>query len=193
MSATTNRRTTCLIAAAVCVVLVSGCSGSSSPAAKATPRTSSSTPASPSASPSEVSGSMTGEELVWLEAITTLQAKLGGVLGKFPCCATKDMRTLAHELRGCASELAGLGPPSDRLQPVHAIVQKACAQYDKGAKCFDTAAKIGIPLAGSAGERKQTAAIHCGFSAPGTGSRLLVDALIKGEAVKAAASGSVGS
>jgi hypothetical protein len=71
--------------------------------------------------------------------------------------------------------------PSTRLQEVDDLVKKACRQYDKGADCFDTAAKIGIPIAGSDEERKQTEAIDCGFDAVNRGSEVLFEAEIEAE------------
>jgi hypothetical protein len=56
-------------------------------------------------------------------------------------------------------------------------VVKACAEYDKGAECFATAADIGIPFAGTAAEREQTQAIDCGFAASGNGGIPLADAV----------------
>ena len=47
------------------------------------------------------------------------------------------------------------------------LVKKACKEYDKGAACFTMAARVGIPFAGSPGERTQSKAIDCGFAAPG--------------------------
>jgi hypothetical protein len=81
-------------------------------------------------------------------------------------------------------ELARLGSPSDRLQPVYDLAQKGCAQYDESAACFATAAEIGAPVAGTSEERKFQDAIDCGFAAPGKGSKLLADAEIKGFEIK---------
>jgi hypothetical protein len=94
------------------------------------------------------------------------------------------LHALEVQLRRCTRELARKGAPSGRLKPAFALVKKACAQYDKGARCFATAAAIGIPLGGSPEERKLTAAIKCGFSAPGKGTGLLADAESTGDAIK---------
>ena len=59
--------------------------------------------------------------------------------------------------------------------------------YDTGAQCFATAASIGIPLAGSAAEQKQSKAIDCGFAASGKGSLPMADAMNKAEEIKMAA------
>jgi hypothetical protein len=89
------------------------------------------------------------------------------------------MAALGEQLRGCSSELARIGAPSARLQPVHALVEKACGEYDEGAQCFATAAGIGIPFAGTAAEREQTLALECGFAAS-EGIIPLADALNQG-------------
>jgi hypothetical protein len=63
-----------------------------------------------------------------------------------------------------------LGAPTQRLQPVYKLARSGCAQDDKAATCFATAASIGIPIAGSSQERRLNQAIDCGFAAPGKGS-----------------------
>jgi hypothetical protein len=40
---------------------------------------------------------------------------------------TAVMAKLAGQMRGCSGELARLGTPSDRLQPVHKLTKQACA------------------------------------------------------------------
>jgi hypothetical protein len=76
------------------------------------------------------------------------------------------MAKLAGQMRGCGRELARLGTPSDRLQPVHKLAKQACAQNDKGAKCFTAAAGIvGHPIASGAEERRLDRSINCGITA----------------------------
>lgn len=94
---------------------------------------------------------------------------------------------LATQLAGCASALERLGSPTDRLQPVRQLAEQACAQYDKAAKCFTTAANLGIVVGGSADDQKQTEAIHCGFTVPGEGSKLFAEAEGKAFEIKDAA------
>ena len=83
------------------------------------------------------------------------------------------MTKLASSLCSCTRELAQGGSPSDRLKPLYALVKKGCEEYDKGAVCFTTAAKIGITIVGSPEDRKQTEAIDCGFAAAGNGGSFL--------------------
>jgi hypothetical protein len=92
--------------------------------------------------------------------------------------------TLAIKMRGCSRGLARLGAPSERLAPVYRLAKSGCAQYDKAAKCFATAASIGIPFAGTSQERRLNQAIDCGFAAPGKGSALLAEAEAKGFEIK---------
>ena len=77
------------------------------------------------------------------------------------------------------------GSPSDRLEPVYVLVKKACKEYDKGAACFTTAARIGIPFAGSPEDRRRDKALDCGFAAQGKGTVLLADAENKGAVIRA--------
>ena len=110
------------------------------------------------------------------------------IFADFPTNLTPNaMAALGEQLRGCSSELARIDTPSARLQPVHALVEKACGEYDEGAQCFATAAGIGIPFAGTAAEREQTQAIECGFAASGC-IIPLVDALNRGAEITMATS-----
>ena len=84
-------------------------------------------------------------------------------------------------------ELARLGVPSDRLQPVYTIAKRGCAQYEKGAQCLSTAADTPAPIPGTAAERKFNQALDCGFKTPGKGGLLLAQAEGKGFEIKAAA------
>ena len=78
----------------------------------------------------------------------------------------------------------GSVPPTARLQPVSKLAKRGCAQYDKAANCFATAASIGAPIAGTAEERRFNQAIDCGFQTPEKGSLLLAQAEGKGFEIK---------
>ncbi|MET0915830.1 MAG: hypothetical protein ABWY81_06480 [Jiangellaceae bacterium] len=93
----------------------------------------------------------------------------------------------ALEGLGIPPAAAQLGADPARLQPVHALVEKACGEYDEGAQCFAMAAGIGIPFAGTAAEREQTQAIECGFAAS-EGLISLGDALNQGAEITMATS-----
>jgi hypothetical protein len=99
------------------------------------------------------------------------------------------MMSYATTLRVCSRELARIGSPTDRLQPVHVVVKKACRTYDQGAKCWATAARVSMAdggvVAGTPEEKIQSRAIECGGAANGNGSNLLADAEAKGEEIKA--------
>jgi hypothetical protein len=56
------------------------------------------------------------------------------------------------------------------------LVKRARRQYDKGAKCLMTAARIGVPFEGSSDDRRQSKAIDCGFDGTNRGSSLLFEA-----------------
>jgi hypothetical protein len=80
--------------------------------------------------------------------------------------------------------------------PAHALVTLACAQYDEGAQCFDTAADVsdesGAVEMGTPEEQTQSKAIDCGFAAQGDAGNLLTQAEAKGEQITSApAAGSV--
>jgi len=94
-----------------------------------------------------------------------------------------SMGPIATKLRGCSRELARLGTPTERLQPVYKLAKSGCAQYDKAAECFATAARIGV-ITGATEERRFNQALDCAFAAPSKGSELLANAEGKGFEIK---------
>ena len=101
------------------------------------------------------------------------------------------MLSLSNSLGDCRRVLRRIGPGTARLRPVLTLVNKACAQFDKGAACWATAARVsdasGAVVAGTPDERTQNQAISCGTAALGDGSNTLNDAEAKGEEIKNAA------
>ena len=180
MPATTSRRYPRLAGAVAVALLVVGCaSQKAATTAASSPSTAAS--ATTAAATTTTSASMTGAELVWLEAIGKLHTKIDKVLTDAPSNMTSStMGTLSAKLRGCSRDLARLGSPPDRLQPVYKLAKSGCVQYDKAAKCFATAASIGAPIAGTSQERTFNQALECGFTAPAKGSALLAEAEAKG-------------
>ena len=132
---------------------------------------------------------MTAEELAWLRAVTRLYKGIDKVIHQSATLTRAKMTSDANTLRACSRELARIGSPSDRLQPVYVIVKKACRTFDKGAKCWATAASVSMAdggvIVGTPEERTQRRAIDCGGAAAGNGSNLLFDAESKGEEIKA--------
>jgi hypothetical protein len=130
------------------------------------------------------SASLTGEERAWIRALTRLEEELFDVLLDAPShLTTATMRSYADQLRGCRRGLARIGSPSERMQPAYRLARKACAQFDKGARCFADAASSGAPLAGSAQERRFDQALTCGFEATDSGLDLLIEAEAAAESV----------
>jgi hypothetical protein len=171
--------------AVLLVLLVPGCGGQSNQSTASGPSTTSTTvaPTTTTVPP------LTAEELAWLKAVTTLYEKMDKALQQSVTLTRAKMTSYASTLRACTRELARIGSPTDRLQPVQVIVKKACRTYDKGAKCWATAARVSMAdggvVAGTPEERIQRRAIECGGAAVGNGSNLLGDAEAKGEEVKA--------
>jgi hypothetical protein len=136
------------------------------------------------ASPTIGSSPLNAAERAWLAAIPTFMGKVDKALGRQNEYLTPTkLREYANLHRGCRRDLAR-GLPSRRLRPVHALVLKACGEYDKGAACFAAAARIGAPLAGSAEDRAFVRALDCGFAAHGKGLPSLGDAINKGEEIR---------
>jgi hypothetical protein len=182
MPATTRRSAARLAATAVLVVLVSGCAGKTATSTAASQPSTTSTTVAPTTT---TVPPLTAKELAWLKAIPKVSDRIDKTMATTTDLTISGMLKLASALRSCSRQLARGGAPSDRLQPVYALVTKACAEYDKGAACFTTAARIGYTFAGSAEDRRQTKAIDCGFAAGAKATVILADAENKGEEIKA--------
>ena len=132
-----------------------------------------------------LSNAFTTDESAWLDAVTALVWSMNEVFTNAPTHITStSLAALADQLGGCGRELARLGSSTDRLQAAHTLVAQACTRYDEGARCFVTAADIGIPIGGSDADRRQTEALHCGFASSDAGTAL-GDAINKGNEIRA--------
>jgi hypothetical protein len=166
------------------VLLTAGCAGTPAPSAT----TPAPTRSAATAAAATISGPMTGQELLWIQAVTQLLPKMNKVFNDAPAnLISSALAAVAGQLRGCDRAAARIGPPSARLQPVYELLKQACRAYDKGAKCFEDAARIGIPIAGSADEKKFNQKVDCGFAASGNGSKPLAQAQVKASELEAAA------
>ena len=168
------------------VLLVGGCAGETNESTAAGQATTSTTvaPTTTTVPP------LTAEELAWLKAVTRLQQKMEKPLQESGVTLTRaKMMSYANTLRVCGRELARIGSPSDRLEPVSVVVTKACRTFDKGAKCWATAASVSMAdggvIAGTPEERTQSRAVECGGAAVGNGLNLLIQAESKGKEIKA--------
>jgi hypothetical protein len=188
MPASTCRCAVRLAVTVLLVVLAGGCGGETASTAPSEATTS--TTVAPTATPTTVPP-MTAEELAWLKAITTLHKKIDKATQQSATLTRAKMTSYANTLGACSRELRRIGSPSDRLQPVYTIVKKACRTFDKGAKCWATAASVSMAdggvIVGTPEERTQRRAIDCGGAAAGNGSNLLTDAESKGAEIKLAA------
>jgi hypothetical protein len=179
MPASTRRSVAHLAALILLVVLAGGCAGQTDEPTAAAPATTTTVAPTTTTLPP-----LTAKELAWLKAIPTVGRKIEKSIEAISNLTPSAMARLANTFRSCTRELMRGGPPSDRLEPVYVLVKKACKEYDKGAACFTTAASVGIPFAGSPGERTQSKAIDCGFAAPGKAGVALADAESKGVEIK---------
>jgi hypothetical protein len=187
MPATSSRSTARPAATVLLVLLVGGCAGKTATStAASTPGTTTSTvaPTTSTVSPSRLT------EEAWLTAVTKVHKTIDKPFTSSINMTRAKMVELENTLGSCSRELARIGSPSHRLQPVYVLVKKACRTYDQGAKCFATAARVsdagGAVIAGTPEERTQKQAMDCGFAAQGDGGNLLSDAEAKGEAIQAA-------
>jgi len=95
----------------------------------------------------------------------------------------------SRELAAWSRQLRRLGAPTDRLQPAYTIVRKVIRTYDKGAKCFATAAG-GVSASGAVAASTPdiqivAKAMDCAGAAHGNGTNLLYQADAEGDDLKA--------
>jgi len=183
MRNSTVRQPARLLITVALALLASGCGGQTAkPAATPSPSTSTPSPTTLAATTTSAPGPLTAEELAWLRAITKLHQKTDKVFMKEGSVTVTPSKLRSWEtvMRSCSRELARIGSPSQRLQPVFVLVQKACEQLDKGAACYAVAARN---LNSAAVEPKLT----CGSDAEGDGSNLLGEAEAKGQEIDLAA------
>jgi len=190
-----HRRSAGAVATAVLALILAGCGGQAGkPAATATTQpapsqhAATSTPAPTTTGP----GPMTASELAWLSAIPKMHAKISAVFRNGPPTLTRSAaQSMSNVLGECRRTLHRIGRPTTRLTPVLTLVNKACAQFDKGAPCWATVARVVYPnggiTVGTPQERTFNQAIKCGGDAFSNGTKLLAEAQVKGEEIKAAA------
>ena len=190
MSPSISRFVARLAVIGLLVGLVSECADKQATSTTASPPASTTT--TPTVAPTTTTvPPLSAKELAWLKAVTRLHEKMDKALqepGSVNLTRAK-MTSYANTLRACSSELARIGSPGQRLQPVYVIVKQACRTFDSGAKCWARAASVSMAdggvIAGSPEERTQARAIECGSAAAGNGTNLLSDAETMGKEMKA--------
>ena len=133
---------------------------------------------------------LTTEELAWLDALTkmkkTFEKKRDKVLRQETAGVSRALEALLGKTVGaCSRDLARVGPPpSDRLQPVYTLANKACQQFTKAARCHATVVRLSLPsggvVVGSPQERPWKQASRCAQTAGDKGLELLSQASAKG-------------
>jgi hypothetical protein len=168
-------RTSIRLATAVTALLGLLLAGCADPTDRPASEASSATLATSGSAPQ----SMTAAETRWIDAVEQLLPAMNKVFTDSPPNMTPTALTaLATAASGCRRELARIGPASARLQPVQALVEQACHEYDQGAACFTAAARVGIPSSTaelSTVERQ----MKCGFAVAATGGGRLAEAQVK--------------
>jgi uncharacterized RDD family membrane protein YckC len=117
----------------------------------------------------------------WLKKISALHNEIDDAIDDAIDKTDRELTSaalteMAMAMRTCTREIASIGPPSARLQEIHARVKKACQEYDKGAECLSTAADINRPVLSAAKERRVSEALDCGFAGLNRGSERLTRA-----------------
>jgi hypothetical protein len=185
MSSTTGRSAIRLATLILLALLISGC-GEDSASPTAAPATA--TTAAPTTTPIP---RLNAEELAWLKGISAVRTKVEHSLQAMGSGQVTRAIMLEHsrELAAWSRQLRRLGAPTDRLQPAYTIVRKVIRTYDKGAKCFATAAG-GVSASGAVAASTPdiqivAKAMDCAGAAHGNGTNLLYQADAEGDDLKA--------
>jgi hypothetical protein len=185
MSSTTGRSAIRLATLILLALLISGC-GEDSASPTAAPATA--TTAAPTTTPIP---RLNAEELAWLKGISAVRTKVEHSLQAMGSGQVTRAIMLEHsrELAAWSRQLRRLGAPTDRLQPAYTIVRKVIRTYDKGAKCFATAAG-GVSASGAVAASTPdiqivAKAMDCAGAAHGNGTNLLYQADAKGDELNA--------
>jgi hypothetical protein len=167
------------------VLLVGGCGGDSASS------TAAATTATTAAPTTTTIPRLDAEELAWLKGVSGVRAKVEKSIqagGSGPVTRA-IMLEHSRELAAWSRQLRRLGAPTDRLQPAYSIVRRVIRTYDKGAKCFATAAGAasasGAVVAGTPQEQIVEKAMDCAGAAHGNGINLLYKVDAKGDDLKA--------
>jgi hypothetical protein len=188
MPASNHRSAARLAVPVLLALLVGGCGGQSNQSTTASATTATTSAPTTVAPTTTAPPPLTAKERSWLKAVPTVSRKIEKAVGANTITVTPTtMHSYANTLRSCRRELLAAGSPSDRLQPAYALVTKACAQHDKGARCFDTAATLNPMGPGTPAARAQDRAINCGLDTATNGLSLLADAEEEGAKIQAEA------
>jgi len=190
-----HRHPAIAVATAVLALILAGCGGQAGESAATSttqPATSTQVTTSTPAPTTTGPGPMTAAELAWLSAIPKMHAKISAVFRYGPPTLTRSAaQSMSNVLGECRRTLRRIGRPTARLTPVLTLVNRACAQFDKGAPCWATVARVVYPnggiTVGTPQERTFNQAVKCGGDAFSNGTKLLAEAQMKGEEIKTAA------
>jgi hypothetical protein len=185
MPAMASRRASGITVTIVLALLACGCATHQAPSPAASGHATSSP--SPTATP------MTAADIAWVATIRHLRTKIDKPFAPHNLYMTREKMTqFGTAARGCSRGLRRVGVPSGRLQPVYALVKRACRTYDKAARCFARAASVsdasGATVAGTPQDRIQRRSLSCGFAAQGNASNRLGDALSQAQLIESQAS-----
>jgi hypothetical protein len=188
MDPSTSRSAARLAVPILLVLLVSGCAA----------RTATSTAASTTAASTTTAAATTttvppldAKELAWLHGLSNVRGKIEESFqaGGSVRITRAILMESSNKLAAWSRQLRRLGSPSERLQPASTLVGKAIQTYDKGARCYATAARAvspsGAVVAGTQAARIADEAMECGGAAEGDGTNLLYKANTKGNELAA--------
>ncbi|HZD02175.1 MAG TPA: hypothetical protein VFA46_18900 [Actinomycetes bacterium] len=188
MDRSASRSAARLAAPVLLALLVSGCSGKTATSTGASTTAASTTTVAPTTT---TIPPLNAKELAWLKALSGMRTKVEKSFeARGSGRVTRAMMVeSSNQLAAWSRQLRRMGAPSARLQPVYTLVRKVIRTYDKGAKCFATAAGAvsasGAVVGGTPEERIAKEALDCADAAEGDGTNLLYKADAKGKELKA--------
>jgi hypothetical protein len=183
MDPSTSRSAARLAVSILLALLVSGCAARTAASTAASTTAASTTTAAPTTT---TVPPLNAKELAWLHGLSSVRAKIEESFqaGGSVRITRAILMESSNKLAAWSRQLRRLGSPSERLQPAYTLVRKAIQTYDKGARCYATAARAvspsGAVVAGTQAARIADEAMECGGAAEGDGTNLLYKADTKG-------------
>jgi hypothetical protein len=188
MDHSTSRSAARLAVPVLLALLIGGCANQTATSTAASTTAASTTTVAPTTT---TVPPLDAKELAWLKGLSGVRTKVEkSYEAKGSGQVTRAiMMESSNQLAAWSRQLRRLGAPSDRLQPAYTLVRKVIRTYDKGAKCYATAAGAvsasGAVVAGTPEEQTLEKALDCAGAAEGNGTNLLYKADAKGKELKA--------
>jgi Domain of unknown function (DUF4389) len=121
----------------------------------------------------------------WLNGLQSLSTDMTNAMGSGSATVVTatSLRSTARQLSRCSAKLAALGPPPGQLGPVSRRARSACADFERGAAWYVTAARAYDPVSAGPGG-KFASLLNRGDAAINKGSYVISIAVANGSSIE---------